>query len=299
MRFQRASADDIQLVFDLITRSDIAEYGEPDSELSDLRDEWGKMDLSRDIWLVKGDGAMVLGYGAVVPEMDDVRFDVYVDPDQADTGTAADLLSRCEKRVQGLVDKTEVIGRTYLAHVNLQIKELFTEAGFEYVKSYYQFHIDLHTNLDDPIWPESVSMRTAVAGDDDERIYQAVQTAFERSKDQAPTYKQWRTHMIRPDIYDPELWFLVEVNGEIVGMSLGVKYETEGWIRQLGVIPTWRRKGIATALLRLSFLKFHERGYDRVGLGMEAKNEKALSLYRRVGMSVRRQYDEYCKVYTP
>jgi len=299
MRFQRASADDIQLVFDLITRSDIAEYGEPDSELSDLRDEWGKMDLSRDIWLVKGDGAMVLGYGAVVPEMDDVRFDVYVDPDQADTGTAADLLSRCEKRVQGLVDKTEVIGRTYLAHVNLQSKELFTEAGFEYVKSYYQFHIDLHTNLDDPIWPESVSMRTAVAGDDDERIYQAVQTAFERSEDQAPTYKQWRTHMIRPDTYDPELWFLVEVNGEIVGMSLGVKYETEGWIRQLGVIPTWRRKGIATALLRLSFLKFHERGYDRVGLGMEAKNEKALSLYRRVGMSVRRQYDEYCKVYTP
>ena len=299
MRFQRASADDIQLVFDLITRSDIAEYGEPDSELSDLRDEWGKMDLSRDIWLVKGDGAMILGYGAVVPEMDDVRFDVYVDPDQADTGTAADLLSRCEKRVQGLVDKTEVIGRTYLAHVNLQSKELFTEAGFEYVKSYYQFHIDLHTNLDDPIWPESVSMRTAVAGDDDERIYQAVQTAFERSEDQAPTYKQWRTHMIRPDTYDPELWFLVEVNGEIVGMSLGVKYETEGWIRQLGVIPTWRRKGIATALLRLSFLKFHERGYDRVGLGMEAKNEKALSLYRRVGMSVRRQYDEYCKVYTP
>ena len=299
MRFQRASADDIQLVFDLITRSDIAEYGEPDSELSDLRDEWSKMDLSRDIWLVKGDGAMVLGYGAVVPEMDDVRFDVYVDPDQADTGTAADLLSRCEKRVQGLVDKTEVIGRTYLAHVNLQSKELFTEAGFEYVKSYYQFHIDLHTNLDDPIWPESVSMRTAVPGDDDERIYQAVQTAFERSEDQAPTYKQWRTHMIRPDIYDPELWFLVEVNGEIVGMSLGVKYETEGWIRQLGVIPTWRRKGIATALLRLSFLKFHERGSDRVGLGMEAKNEKALSLYRRVGMSVRRQYDEYCKVYTP
>jgi len=300
MRLERPHGDDIQLVFDLLTRSDIADYGEPDSELSDLRDDWSRMDLSLDAWVVRDDdNTRVVGYGAVIPSEDGVRFDIYVDPDQVKVGLAADLLSQCETRSHSLTAEDEVTGRTFLAHVDPESKVVFLDAGFVYVQSYYQFHIDLVADLEDPRWPEGISTRTAIPGEDDAEIYRIVQIAFERSKDEAPTFDQWRTHMTRPGIYDPELWFVAEVNGEIIGASLGIKYETEGWIRQLGVIPTWRGKGIATALLRQSFLRFRERGYERVGLGMEAKNEKALNLYKRVGMNVRRQYDEYCKVYTP
>jgi ribosomal protein S18 acetylase RimI-like enzyme len=52
-------------------------------------------------------------------------------------------------------------------------------------------------------------------------------------------------------------------------------------------------------MLQHAFLVFRERGYNRVGLGMEAENENAMHLYERVGMRVLRQYDEYRKTYRP
>ena len=167
------------------------------------------------------------------------------------------------------------------------------------MKSYNQFHIDLTADLEAPTWSQGVAVRTAAPADDDEAIYRVAQTAFERPEDQGPTFEQLRSHMIWPELYDPGLWFLATAEDEIVGTSLGVKDKAEGWIRQLGVIPGWRGKGIASALLRHSLLAFRERGYQSVGLGMEADNENALRLHERVGMHDGRQYDDYRKVYTP
>jgi mycothiol synthase len=298
-QLQRPSPGDIEAVFHMILRSNIAEYGEPDSELSDLQHAWNLIDLDQDAWLTKDEGGEISGYGALVPSRGELRFDVYLDPEKADRRVMAALLSQCEVRAQQCAQESLIAGHTFLAHVNHRDKEVFLDAGFAYEKSYYQMHIDLHEALDMPTWPGGVHVRSAVEGDDNETIYQVVQAAFERTEDEAPTLEQWREHMIRPDIYDPDLWFLAIGAGEIVGTCLGIKYETEGWIRQFGVVPAWRGKGIATAMLLHAFQAFRERGYDRVGLGMEAENERALRLYDRVGMKVLRQYDEYRKVYIP
>lgn len=98
----RPGPSDIEALFDLQTRSDISEYGEPDSELSDLQHEWAKINLEQDAWVVRGDPGKILAYGAIVLYQNDFRFDVYVDPKQADPGLAANLLSRCEARAKSL-----------------------------------------------------------------------------------------------------------------------------------------------------------------------------------------------------
>jgi mycothiol synthase len=298
-RLQRPSQEDIEVVFQLILRSDIAEYGEPDTELSDLQHTWNLIDLDQDAWLMKDWGGEIIGYGALVPSRGEIRFEVYIEPEKADRQVMAALLSQCEDRARRIAQEGPVAGHTFLAHVNLRDKEVFLDAGFAYVKSYYQMHIELQDTLKAPVWPEGVQVRIAVVGKDDKEIYQVVQTAFERPEDEQPSYEQWREHMIRPDTYDPALWFLAIAEDRIVGTCLGIKYEMEGWIRQFGVIPTWRGKGIATAMLRHAFGVFRERGYARVGLGMEADNDRAMRLYERVGMQVLRQYDEYQKVYNP
>jgi ribosomal protein S18 acetylase RimI-like enzyme len=297
--FERPSLNDIDQVFDLITRSDMAEYGEPDSELSDLQHEWGRIDLSLDVWVAKDLDERLIGYGAVIPSRGELRFDVYIDPKRAKVTTGDKLLRHCDTRAQELMRDEPISSHTFLAHVNLRDKELFEGVGFDYVKSYYQMHANLTKDLAQPHWPEGVRLRTAIPVEDDEAIYQTVQRAFERVDDEEPTFEQWRTHMIRSDIYDPDLWFLAVTREEIVGTCLGIKYEAEGWIRQFGVVPDWRNMGIATALLQYSFLIFREHGYSRVGLGMEADNQRAICLYEQVGMKVLRQYDEYRKVYTP
>jgi GNAT superfamily N-acetyltransferase len=298
MEFVRPSQDNIGFVFDLIIKSDIAEYGEADSELSDLQHEWGGMDLSQDVWVAK-QGDEFLGYAAVVPSRGELRFDVYIHPEKAAPDLATELLTMCEMRTHELLSDQDISTHTFLAHINKRDTAIFQHAGFDFVKSCYQMHIDLTEDLAQPKWPAGVSLRTAQEGIDDVAIYQAVQLAFERQEDKEPTFEQWRSHMIRCDVYDPDLWLLAVAGEDIVGTCLGIKYETGGWIRQFGVIPAWRGKGIATAILREAFIKFRMRGYARVGLGMEADNKQALRLYDRVGMKVLRQYDEYRKVYTP
>lgn len=298
-RFMRPVPGNLDTVFALLLRSDTAEYGEPDSELSDLQHEWARMDLAQDAWIVKDEDESVVGYAALVPSRGERRVDVFIDPESADPALMGRLLDRCEDRARQIAGSRGLKTHTFLAHVNQRDRSIFTDAGFAYEKSYYQLHVDLHKDLNEPSWPEGIRVRNAVAGKDDQAIYQVVHAAFELSEDEALTFEQWKEHTIRPEVYDPDLWFLAIAGDEIVGTCLGVKYETEGWIRQFGVIPAWRGMGIATAMLKHAFLVFRDRGYDRVGLGMEAENESALRLYERLGMKVLRQYDEYRKVYTP
>jgi hypothetical protein len=55
------SLDDAQVALDLIHTCEIAEYGEPDSSLDDLIDQWYGLDLNQDAWLVAApDVAIVL-----------------------------------------------------------------------------------------------------------------------------------------------------------------------------------------------------------------------------------------------
>jgi ribosomal protein S18 acetylase RimI-like enzyme len=70
-----------------------------------------------------------------------------------------------------------------------------------------------------------------------------------------------------------------------------------GWIRLLGVRRPWRRQGIALALLRQAFQEFKRRGHVVVGLGVDAASPSgATALYRRAGMRIDKQLDQYRKV---
>jgi hypothetical protein len=62
--------DDVQTVYDLIVACDIAEYGEPDSTIGDLMDEWSSIRLERDAWLLYDKGDELVGYAAVFDEGD-------------------------------------------------------------------------------------------------------------------------------------------------------------------------------------------------------------------------------------
>ena len=68
--------------------------------------------------------------------------------------------------------------------------------------------------------------------------------------------------------------------------------ETEpglGWVRVLGVLRSHRRRGIGEALLRHAFAEFKRRGFERVGLGVDASSPTgAVALYERAGMHVAR-----------
>jgi ribosomal protein S18 acetylase RimI-like enzyme len=135
-----------------------------------------------------------------------------------------------------------------------------------------------------------------VVGEDEKAIHRLIVAAFSRPDREPVPFFEWQELMMRPDIFDPELWFLAVADGKIIGASLGYSYPEEGWVRQLAVAESWQGRGIGAALLRHSFLTFKELGHETVGLGVRAENEQAVSFYERLGMRRARQYDEYSKV---
>jgi len=113
-------------------------------------------------------------------------------------------------------------------------------------------------------------------------------------------YESWRHWMVDGPSFDPLLWFVAEKGDDLAGIVIARALENEpgvGWIRILGVVPDHRQQGVGQALLRCAFREFANRGFNAVGLGVDAENPTgAVRVYERAGMHVERTYLLFEKV---
>jgi mycothiol synthase len=299
LTIRHPDVDDAQQTHDLMVRCDVSEYGEPDSSLEDLLYDWQRINLKRDAWLAFTPQGDLVGYGAVLPWIEGLRYDLYTDPSWQNEDLGQTLLAHCEERGCSLAQQRQetahILARTYVAYTNQREQELVKQAGFRPVKHHFQMQVQMDTPLPKPQWPAGISVRTFAPGQDDAPVYELIQAAFDWPGRTPPTFEAWQSFMMRPDIFKPDLWFLGMDREDVVGACLCFEYPEHGWVRQLGVAETWRRKGLGTALLRHTFGEFKKRGYDRVGLAVESGNPRAYTFYQKIGMQRVRQYDEYEK----
>jgi mycothiol synthase len=166
--------------------------------------------------------------------------------------------------------------------------------GYRVIRSSYQMAIDLDDDPPAPEWPTGIEVRTPER-DEERAVYEAHQEAFEDHWDYVrDPWERWTAHHVGPHA-DPTLWFLAVDGDEIAGLALcRARPGDEGWVDELGVRRRWRRRGIATALLRHAFREFRSRGLRRARLGVDAENTTgAVRLYEQVGMTQVRRYDTY------
>ena len=101
-------------------------------------------------------------------------------------------------------------------------------------------------------------------------------------------------HDIDPDLVsgflaDPRHHLVVAIDaGTVVGMASAVDYihpdkPVELWINEVGVAPTYRRRGVARKLLQRLFELGQELGCDEAWLVTSPDNEPAQGLYRGLG----------------
>ena len=86
---RRPGVEDAQTVLRLIIACDIAEYGEPDTDLEDVLFEWEQLDLSRDAWLVLNTSGQLVGYASVSLTEDPMACTFNVHPRHASSGLNA------------------------------------------------------------------------------------------------------------------------------------------------------------------------------------------------------------------
>jgi mycothiol synthase len=289
---------DTRHVLDLIDRCEIAEYGTTDSNLTELIHNWEQINLSRDAWLVSNPDDVLVGYAAVFPHGDGLRYDFFADPEWPDASLDRALVTQCEARGGTIAAEreTSLDVTIYIAAVNERNRSVLETASFKLVRHHYQMRIKLAGELQEPVWPDGVSVRKAVPGEDDKAIHRLIVAAFSWPDREPESLDAWQESMMRSDIFNPELWFLAVADDKIIGASLSYSYPEEGWVRQLAVDQSWQRRGIGAALLQHTFLAYKELGHDNVGLGVRAKNDTAVRFYERVDMYRARQYDEYRKL---
>jgi mycothiol synthase len=303
-----AATGDLEAVANLISTCDIAEHGEPDYTLEDLRVDWQnpELNLKTDTWVVATPGGRVVGYGAMF-NRENVRLyvDAYVNPEFCGQGIGTYLARTGEARARQQVPEAPPGVRVSLfnpiSNGNHAARALLEREGYTVARHFWRMHIDMDQAPPAAEWPAGISVRTFIPGQDDRAAFEAMQEAFRDHWGHVPwRFETWRQLMIKREDFDPSLWFLAMDGDEIAGGSLCFSYSREGWVDELGVRRPWRRQGLGLALLHHSFGEFYRRGQHRVALGVDSQSTTgATRLYQRAGMHIARQYDSYQKELRP
>lgn len=171
--------------------------------------------------------------------------------------------------------------------------EIYDRAGFRF--NYLED--EMRRSLDD-LPPASASIADITVAhwtsETHHRVHDTYNSAF-RTRGAAPiSADAWNGWFDGQTNFRAGASFLALHGMEVVGFlfSSGI---SEGWVDSIGVIPAWRGRGIAAALLSHALKAFRAGGEVEAGLRVNADNPAASRLYTRLGFSVVRRHYTFVK----
>lgn len=163
--------------------------------------------------------------------------------------------------------------------------------GFERVRELWQMHLDLPEAPAAVAPPAGISIRPFAVGADEDEFLRVNNAAF----DWHPEQGGWGVEQIR--LREAEPWFdadgfLLAVDGadRLVGYhwtKVHTRPESIGEVYVLGVDPSVQGTGLGAVLTIAGLRHLHSRGLRQVLLYVEADNEAAVRVYRKLGFTVR------------
>jgi len=281
--------DDFDAVVELLDTRSRDALGVSDVEPEIVRRRWllAGDDLGRDSWVAFDDGNLV-GH-ALLEQTQDLGLAVR----DIEIGTV--LLAHAERRARE---------RDY-AHLALTaveqdapVRDTVLHGGFALDREILRMWRALNTDVPEPRWPAGVTVRT-YRDDDGKQVHALLDDAYAGWDPDyvARSHDDWLTFMTRHDEFDPQLWFLAERDGALLGCALHWR-ETEGsgWAKDIVVHESERGQGIGRALLQHALRTYAGRGAARVGLKVDATNPTgAPALYERAGFVTDQRYEIWVK----
>jgi mycothiol synthase len=327
-----ATWDDLHDVAGLFAACSIARVGSVTVRSADLRVRWLELGGPEEVLLVDRSDAFPPLVAALEFQADvnpwtdelDLHVEGRVHPAWEGHGLATFLLDHAEERARDAATaagRDTAVLRTTVVDGDERARGFFSGRGFVPVRHLLELRLDLHAAPPRPVWPAGVTCRAFVPGQDEAATWTAHQTAFSDSPEHLPIdLDDWIEDRIRRDpAFDPALILLAEARPgtgradetegahsepTIVGIAVcraGADGSPEdGWIRDLGVVPAWRGRGVGMALLRAAFAAFRARGLTGVALEVDdVSMDGAVALYRRAGMRIVRRTDVLERLVVP
>jgi ribosomal protein S18 acetylase RimI-like enzyme len=207
------------------------------------------------------------------------------DPDVGDA-----LLALAEARARTL--GFDAIEATVVPE-DVPLYGVVTRGGFAHERDVLRMWRPLEGDLPEPAWPSGVRVRTYEHADA-RRVHELLDDGYSAwdASFVALAHDAWLAFMTGHDEFDPELWFLVERDGDVVACALHWKeHQRRGWLKDLVVRSDQRGAGLGKALLHLGLRAYAKRATDRVGLKVDSANPTgAIRLYEHVGFETDRRY---------
>jgi mycothiol synthase len=292
---------DCRAVAEVVTAEDVADFGEPSFTEEDLLDDWKRprFRLAEDAWVLSGPTGRVVGYAYVWEAQPDaeIEADAFLMPEYTGRGLGGLLLDLVERRAREVTASRAMRLGLYASSVNDAKRTLLARRGFVPEHSVLRLRIDLERRpVEQPAPPSEVELRVFSPGDAD-AVRDVMVEAFEgHHRYTLRRFDEWLDLRLRHPAFDPSLWRVAVVDGEIVGAVLVYDVGVTGYLSSVGVREAWRGRGVAPALLREAFVTLRERGQMRVVVSVDAyAAPAAIHLYEEAGMRVHERYDWFTK----
>lgn len=189
---------------------------------------------------------------------------------------------------------------------NTRAAERFKARGLTTDRAFYTMLIRFNGQKPpEPVIPEGIKLVTFAEHPSVEDFARAVRDGFADHRGASADtpfsfYKERFKRATEEPHFEPELFWLAQDadTGEPAGVCNSYRVSEEftdiAYIQQLAVMPNYRRRGLALALLHVAFNEYYKRGLKGVSLGVDAASlTNAVALYERAGMSIAAQYDAY------
>lgn len=211
---------------------------------------------------------------AVAFAIDDAPVELAVDPSHRRHGHATALLDR-------LASSGE---RRFWAHGNLPAAQAVAASrGLTPARALLRLSRTGPPPSSVPV-PPDVTIRSYRAAD--RRALLEVNTvAFAGHPEQGSLDRDRFERLTREEWFDPAGLFVAERAGRLIGFHWTKVVGGRGEIYVLGVLPDARAEGLGRLLTAQGLEHMAGRGVEQVDLYVEADNEPALALYRRLGFA--------------
>ena len=288
-RRQRLSEDEVRAVLGLVDAATDVDGVRPLSEHVMLHLRYGGDAPARNL-LVWRDGDLA-GYG-------------HLDTTDVVQGASAELAVAPEQRrhgvgrmlVEALVeDAGDGRLRLWSHGVQAGATALAESLGFHRERALWQMRRSLFAPVPAPEWPEGVSVRTFVAGKDDEEWLEVNNRAFAEHPDQGIWTLEDLKMREREPWFDPEGFFLAVKDERIVGFHWtkihgaghGGKHDHDpiGEVYVVGVDPSMQGQRLGPALTLRGLQHLRASGLPQVMLYVDETNTNAIRVYERLGFS--------------
>jgi mycothiol synthase len=284
--------DDAEAVAELLRARDVADLGEAETTVADVRADWEapEVDLDGDAWVVQDAGGTLVAYALVT--VTDIL--VAVHPESAGRGMGTELRLAAERQARA---RGARVVRQFLPAANTAARVLLLEAGWWPAHYYFRMQIVLK----EAPAPPPVLARAFDEERDTEQVWHLVQGAYTGVEGHLPqSLEGWRATGLEKPGWDPALWLLLHDANGIVGAALGEKGDAGqkrfGLVTALAVAHRARGQGHGRTLLLLLFDAFRRRRLRFAEAAVHGRTAAAARLFESVGMTAVRQTERWEKV---